>query len=235
VKTFFPGFPPEGLKFLRRLKRNNHREWFLEHKEIYEREVKIPMTGLVLALGGEMASFAPELNTDPKRAIYRIYRDIRFSRDKTPYKTHIAAVFAYRGAPKHAGAGLYFHVAPDEVLIAGGAYMPGSAELRAIRHHIATRSKDLREIIDDRQFRKLFGGLEGDRLSRPPKGFPSDHPAVDLLRYKQFLAYSRNPAEVAESSDLLPLIMRNFRALMPLVRFLNAPFARGSVSSRRNG
>jgi uncharacterized protein (TIGR02453 family) len=231
VKSFFPGFPPEALKFLRRLKRNNNREWFLEHKEIYEQKVKIPMTGLVLALGGEMGRFAPELNTDPKRAIYRIYRDIRFSRDKTPYKTHIAAAFAHRGTPKHAGGGLYFHIAPDEVLIAGGSYMPGSAELRAIRHHIATHSEDLRKIINDGEFKKSFGGLEGDRLSRPPKGFLSDHPAADLLRYKQFLAYSTNPAELAESSDLLPLIVRGFRALMPLVRFLNAPFSKESVSS----
>jgi uncharacterized protein (TIGR02453 family) len=231
VKTFFPGFPPEGLKFLRQLKRNNNREWFLEHKEVYELKVKIPMTGLVLALGGEMGRFAPELNTDPKRAIYRIYRDIRFSRDKTPYKTNVAAAFAPRGNPKHAGGGLYFHIAPEEILIAGGAYMPGPAELRAIRHHIATHSEDLLEIINDREFKKLFGGLEGDRLSRLPKGFPSDHPAADLLRYKQFLAYSTSPAELAESSDFLPLIVRNFRALMPLVRFLNTPLSKESVSS----
>jgi uncharacterized protein (TIGR02453 family) len=234
VKPFFPGFPREGLKFLRQLKRNNNREWFLDHKEIYEQQVKIPMTGLVLALGGEMGRFAPELNTDPKLAIYRIYRDIRFSRDKTPYKTHIAAAFPHRGTPKHAGGGLYFHIAPNEVLIAGGSYMPGAAELRAIRNHIATHAENLREIIDNREFKKLFGGLEGDRLSRLPKGFPSDHPAADLLRYKQFLAYSTNPAEVAGSPELLPLIVRNFRALMPLVRFLNASFSKKSVSSGRS-
>jgi len=230
VKTFFPGFPPEGLKFLRRLKQNNNRDWFLEHKEIYEQQVKLPMTGLVLALGGELSRFAPELNTDPKRAIYRIYRDIRFSPDKTPYKTQIAAAFPPRGLSKHAGAGLYFHIAPEEVLIAGGVYMPGPAELRAIRNHIANQYERLRQILNDREFKKLFGGLEGDRLTRVPLGFPADHPAVELLRYKQFLAYSTHPAELAQSKELLPLVLRNFRAMMPLLRFLNAPLSQASAA-----
>ena len=94
-------------------------------------------------------------------------------------------------------------------------------------------TEKLREIINDREFKKLFGGLEGDRLTRPPMGFPSDHPAVDLLRYKQFLAYSTNPAELAQSEDLLPLIVRNFRAMMPLLRFLNAPLSKASAAGSR--
>lgn len=126
MKTF-PGFPPEALRFLRQLKRNNNREWFRAHKEIFDLKVKVPMVEVVLALGGALQSFAPELITEPDRAIYRIYRDTRFSPDKTPYKTHIAAHFAPRGVAKHAGAGLYFHIEPSEALIAGGIYMPGSA------------------------------------------------------------------------------------------------------------
>ena len=106
----FAGFPPEALKFLRQLKRNNDREWFLEHKEIYERKVKEPMVNLVLALGGAMQAFAPEMVVDPKRAIYRIYRDVRFSADKSPYKTHVAAIFVPRGMAKNSCACLYFHL-----------------------------------------------------------------------------------------------------------------------------
>jgi uncharacterized protein (TIGR02453 family) len=209
------------LQFLRRLKRNNNREWFLKNKQIYEDEVKAPMVDLVLALGREMQPIAPEISWDPNRAIYRIYRDIRFSPDKTPYKTHIAAVFHPRGLEKHNCAGLYFHVAPDGVEIAGGVYMPGSEELRAIRQRIARNHKRFRSIIEAPEFRKLFGQLWGDQLTRPPQGFPKDHPAIELLRYKQFLVDVTRPAELAESPKLLPTLVTSFRAMMPMVRFLN--------------
>jgi uncharacterized protein (TIGR02453 family) len=138
----FGGFPPETLRFLRQLKRNNKREWFLAHKNVYELKVKTPMIELVLALGQAMQKSAPELVMDPKRAIYRIYRDIRFSADKRPYKTHVAAIFVPRGIPKKTGACLYFHIEPSKVVIAGGVYMPDPATLRALRQHIADNWED---------------------------------------------------------------------------------------------
>ena len=219
----FPGFSAEALRFFRQLKRNNNREWFLAHKEIYEKEVKAPMVELVLALGVELQRFAPEMVTDPKRAIYRIYRDIRFSHDKTPYKTHIAAVFAPRGIPKHAGGGFYFHISPQGLLIAGGAYMPRPKELLAMRNHIALHGARLRKIIEDLQFKKHFGLLDGEKLSRVPKGFPADHPAADLLRYKQFLVSVTEPPELALRPELLPRLTQHFHAMAPLVQFLNSP------------
>src|SRR5439155_22466873 len=106
----FTGFPSDALRFLRQLKRHNNRPWFLKHRETYEQEVKAPMVQIVLALGREIRKFAPEMAVDPSRAIYRIYRDTRFSHDKSPYKTQIAAVFSPREFPKHTAAGLYFHV-----------------------------------------------------------------------------------------------------------------------------
>ena len=219
----FSGFSSGALRFFRQLKRNNSREWFLAHKGIYEKEVKAPMVELVLALGAELQKFAPEMVTDPKRAIYRIYRDIRFSQDKTPYKTHIAAVFAPRGIPKHAGGGFYFHISPQELLIAGGVYMPGPKELLDIRNHISMNGPRLRKIIEDLQFKKHFGSLEGEKLSRVPKGFPADHPAADLLRYKQFLVSVTEPPELALRPELLPRLTQHFRAMTPLVHFLNSP------------
>src|SRR5262245_41253001 len=129
----FSAFPKEGLRFLRSLKRNNNREWFLEHKSIYEEVVRQPMEDLVLALAADFSKFAPELVATPKTSIYRIYRDTRFSKDKSPYKTHVAAVFPRKGFEKHEGAGLYLHLAPSELLIAGGVYMPFPDDLRAIR------------------------------------------------------------------------------------------------------
>jgi len=226
MKTNFPGFSPDALKFFVKLKRHNNRPWFLKNKETYEREIKEPMVSLVLALNAELRSLAPELITEPKRAIYRIYRDVRFSTDKSPYKTHTAALFAPRGLGKHACAGLYFHIATDELLLAGGVYMPGPKELLAIRNHIAANLTAFRKILGQRQV-VLLGGLQGDQLVRAPKGFAPDHPAADLLRYKQFLVWVKHSPEMALSKDLLPLLVQTFRTMVPLVRFLNAPLKPG--------
>jgi uncharacterized protein (TIGR02453 family) len=219
----FGGFPPETLRFLRQLKRNNNREWFIAHKDVYEQKVKVPMTELVLALGEAILQSAPELVVDPKRVIYRISRDIRFSADKRPYKTRVAAIFFPRGIPKSTGACMYFHIEPAEVLIAGGVYMPDPATLRALRQHIAANWQDLLAIKNQRKFKKLLGNLQGERLIRPPSGFPADHPAIDVLRQKQFYVSQTEPAELAEGPKLFPRLLTLFSAMIPLVRFLNAP------------
>ncbi len=219
----FPGFSPEARKFLKQLKRNNNREWFMPRKSVYEEKVKAPMTELVLTLGEAMRDFAPELAADPKKAIYRIYRDVRFSKDKSPYKTWIAAVFPPRGHEKHAGAGAYFHVTFDEILVAGGVYAPGPKELLAIRRHIAARDGELRAILKDRGFRRLLGEMTGEQLKRAPKGFPTDHPAVDLLMFKQFLVSKTLDPALAETPQLYAELVKHFREMMPFLRFLNAP------------
>ncbi len=222
MATGFAGFPPETLKFLRELKRNNNREWFLAHKNIYQEKVKAPMVELVEALGGAMQNFAPELIVDPKHAIYRIYRDIRFSSNKQPYKTHISALFAPRGIQKHCGASLYFHIEPAEVIVAGGVYMPDAASLRLIRQHIAAHWEDLRAVLNRKDFKKFFGNLEGEQLKCPPLGFPADHPAIDLLRFKQLYVGASEKPSMAESPRLFPRLLTLFSAMMPLIRFLNA-------------
>src|SRR3954466_10447691 len=118
----FTAFPKEGLKFLQSLKRHNNREWFQRHKSIYEQHVKQPIFDLITALGQDFQQFAPEMAASPKVSAYRIYRDTRFSKDKSPYKTHVAAVFPHSALGKHAGAGFYVHIAPSEVFIGGGLY-----------------------------------------------------------------------------------------------------------------
>lgn len=223
MKATFNGFSSEALKFLSQLKQNNRRAWFLKNRRAYEQQVKEPMIALVKAVNAEIRSFAPEMLTDPKKAIYRIYRDIRFSSDKSPYKTHVAALFAPSGFGKHTCAGFYFHFSPEELLVAGGVYMPGPKELLAIRNHIAGNSRALRRIIADPQFVSLFGTIEGEQLSRAPKGFAADHPAGDLLRYKQFLVSVTHSASLVETTQLLPTLVQEFKAMLPLVRFLNAP------------
>jgi uncharacterized protein (TIGR02453 family) len=219
----FEGFPSETLKFLRQLKRNNNREWFLAHKDVYESKVKAPMTELVLALGQELQQSDPELIVDPKRAIYRIYRDIRFSADKKPYKTHVAAIFVPRGIPKKTGACFYFHIEPAEIMIAGGVYMPDPAALRALRLHISENWEELQAITNQKSFKKMLGTLQGERLVRPPSGYAADHPAIDVLRQKQFYVSASDPAELAEGPELFPRLLDLFTAMLPLVQFLNTP------------
>ena len=129
----FDGFPGAGLDFLRSLKRHNTREWFVERKHVYEREVRLPMLQLVADLTSEMWDYAPGHTIEPARAVYRINRDTRFSDDKSPYKTHIAAIFPHRGMSKNSGASFYFSVAADRIEVAAGIYVPESSELRRIR------------------------------------------------------------------------------------------------------
>jgi len=219
----FAGFPPEALKFLRRLKRNNNRDWFLANKELYEEKVKGPMVDLVLALGGAMQSFAPEMIVDPKKAIYRINRDVRFSADKSPYKTYISAIFYPRGMEKNSSSVFYFHFSPEELLIAGGVYMPGSKELRAIRQHIADHSERFRAILNKKEFKRTFGEMWDGRLTRAPMGFAPDHEAIDLLRYKHYLVSVREKPEFVEGPKLFPRLLTCFSLMVPFVRFLNEP------------
>src|SRR5215471_17815289 len=167
-----PRFTPATLRFLRALKRNNRRDWFNAHREDYETHVREPMTAVVEQLATDFREFAPEMVASPKLSMYRIYRDTRFSEDKTPYKTHVAAVFPTRGMPKHEGAGLYFHIGCEEVWIGGGIYAPQTPQLVALREHIAANVRRLRSIVDSPAFKRHVGGLEGEKLTRIPRGFP---------------------------------------------------------------
>lgn len=222
----FSAFPKEGLQFLRSLKRNNNREWFQKHKSIYEQHVKQPMTDLIDVLAAEFQQFAPEMLASPKVSAYRIYRDTRFSKDKSPYKTHVAAVFPRSGLTKHEGAGFYLHIDPAELLIGGGLYMPLPEDLNSVRRYIAENPDTFLGIVEGRKFRRTFGKLGGKQLSRVPRGFSADHLAVDYLKYKQFLGGRNFPAEVATTPRFYKLILETFQALLPLVRFLNEPIVR---------
>jgi uncharacterized protein (TIGR02453 family) len=223
-----PRFPAEGLKFLTALKRNNRREWFQAHRDDYERFVRAPMAEFVLALARDLPA---EFVTDPKVCLYRIYRDTRFSKDKSPYKTHTAAVFPRRGLPKHSGAGLYFHIAPDGVFAGGGIYAPSPPELQLVRAHVAERFLALRTIVESPEFRKTFGTLHGEKLSRVPRGFPADHRAAEFLKHKQYLAGCSFTTSLAASARFYPKLLDCFRKTIPLIRFLNQPLVKRKTSS----
>ena len=221
-----PQFTAKSLTFLRGLKRNNRRDWFNAHRDVYVAHVRQPMLAFVDALAHDLRDFAPDIVADPKTAMYRIYRDIRFSENKAPYKTHVAASFPTRGLPKHVGAGLYFHVSPDEVWIGGGMYAPDTARLLAVREHIARHTNQLRAIVESPGFKRSVGTLHGERLQRVPRGFPKDHPAAEYLKFKQFLAGGDVPLALAAGPKLYPRVLSVFRQVAPLVRFLNEPLLR---------
>ena len=216
-------FTRKTLAFLRALKRNNDREWFRLRKPQYEEHVRGPMVALLAQLEADLPRFAPELISDPRVSLYRIYRDTRFSHDKSPLKTHVAAHFPSKGFPRNEGAGLYMEIAPRWVWIGGGLYMPQAADLRLIRAYIAGRHRTLRRIVTGSSFRRAVGTLDGEQLIGMPRGYLKDHPAGEYLRFKQFLAGREFEPEFATSDRFYPELLRIFRAVAPLVRFLNAP------------
>ena len=222
----FRGFPEEGLRFLKGLKRNNKRPWFQARKSIYENTIKGPMDDFILALARDFEEFAPEFVVNPKISRYRIYRDTRFSPNKTPYKTHVAAVFPRRGLEKHQGAGFYVHIEPGEAFVGGGLWRPMTADLVAIREYLSIRHQDFRKILADRKFRRSFGEIGGETLVRVPRGFPKDHPAEDLLRHKQFLASRRLEPEILTTPKLHTEAVKSFKAMLPMIRFLNEPIVK---------
>src|SRR5262245_25183622 len=221
----FPGFSPEAMQFFRGLAKNNNRDWFLPRKAVFDQHVKGPMTALVEEVNRSLRSFAPDYVTDPAKAIFRFYRDTRFSKDKTPYKTQIAASFRLRGAKDAGAAGYYFSVSHKEFAVGGGIYMPSPEALRAIRAYVGDHYEELRRMVKAPGLRKLMGDLHPEQLTRVPKGFDCDHPAADLLRYKMYILYVELPAEIATTSAVLPEIVKRFKAMTPFLTFLNTPLS----------
>jgi uncharacterized protein (TIGR02453 family) len=218
-----PCFSPRALSFLRSLRRNNDREWFKARKAHYELVLRQPMIAVIERLADDFRSFAPDLVASPKISLYRIYRDTRFSENKAPLKTHVAAVFPTRGIPKHQGAGLYLEVAPGWVWIGGGMYAPETAQLLAVREHIARNVNRMRSIVESPGFKRAVGKLDGERLQRVPRGFAKDHEAAEYLKYRQFLAGREFPADFACSARFYRGVLDVFKQVAPLTRFLNEP------------
>jgi uncharacterized protein (TIGR02453 family) len=214
-------FTRKTLAFLRALKRNNDRDWFRARKADYEQHVRGPMIALLEQLARDLPAFAPELVSDPRVCLFRIYRDTRFSSDKRPLKTNVAAHFPSRKFPKGEGAGLYVEVAPQWVWMGGGIYMPSSNELNAIRAAIADEHRRFRRVVTAPAFRRAVGQLSGEKLTRVPRGYVKDHPAAEYLRHRQFIGGREYPADFAVSPRFYAELLTVFRGIAPLVGFLN--------------
>jgi uncharacterized protein (TIGR02453 family) len=228
-----PYFRPEALTFLRNLARHNDRAWFQPRKAQFEAELRQPMLAIVRKITSAMADFAPNHVRPAEKSLFRIYRDTRFSNDKRPYKTHVAAWWTHTGLEKTSGAGYYFHVSPKEVVIAAGSYMPEKEQLAAIRHWLLDHHAEFRKLLRRVSLRKLFVEFEGNALTRPPKGFGADHPGIDLIRCRQWGLAAELPAKTALKKDLADIVIRYFKIASPVVDALNTPIAAAMQSKKK--
>lgn len=225
----FTGLRPAALRFLRQLKRHNTRPWFEANRPVYEAEVREPFKALVEEVDLRLARFAPEITGEPRRSLFRIHRDVRFSKDKSPYKTNAACWFYHAdagrgvGGEASGGAGFYFQIAPGECFLGAGIWMPPRPSLNRIRETLAEDWKGFQRIVLAPGFRRRFGLLDQEAmLVRLPRGFAPDHPAAAWLRYQSFTA-GRALSEREVLSPRLPQTLeRDYRALTPLVRWLNS-------------
>ena len=212
-----------ALRFLRGLKRNNDRLWFEDRRDVFERELKAPMLAIIGDINEAMLSFAPDHVRPPQKILMRIYRDIRFSKDKRPYKIHAAAWWSRTGLEKTSGGGFYFDVNPTEITIAAGVYMPERTQLLAIRRHLSEHHAEFRKLLAGRKLRSVLQPIDGHPLTRAPKGFSPEDPAIDLILCRQWGVTSTLPADHATRPSLVPEIVERLRLAAPLVHFLNRP------------
>lgn len=228
--TPFPGFRPAALTFFRGLQRNNTKVWFEANRDVYEREVKQPLAVLVEEVDARLGEVAPEIVGNTKRSVFRIHRDIRFSKDKSPYKTNAACWFYHRdaghgvgGQAAHGGAGFYFQIAPNDSFVGGGIWMPPAPTLKRLREVIADDYETLDALVGAPPFRRTFGPLDDSAmLTRTPRGYDSDHPAERWLRYKSFATSAPITAKELESPKLPDILIKRYTVLLPFVRWFNA-------------
>jgi uncharacterized protein (TIGR02453 family) len=210
------------LDFLTSVKCNNNRDWFIANRPMYL-NAKDNFESFVQEIINNLIVIEPIMKgLEVKSCVYRLNRDIRFSKDKSPYKSHMGA-FIVRGGKKNGDkfAGYYFHIEPGKSILAGGAYMPPSPWLSAIREKISEEPDELIKIINSKDFKKYFGKIDGEKLKTAPKGYPSDHLHIDLLKFKSYLVVNEVSDKMVLSNEFFDLVLNVFKAMKPLNDYLN--------------
>ncbi len=208
------------LPFLRELTENNDRVWFQDHKERFD-ALRHSFAGTVQELINRISRFDPDVaGLEAKDCVFRIYRDIRFSPNKLPYKNYFSAYIA-KGGRKSLYGGYYFHVEPGNILLSGGIWMPEPKLLKMLRQDIYDQIDEFTAILENPAFKQVFPALEGEALTRMPAGFPADSPYGDILRHKDFCVMSTQPDCFLSGADWLDRAAETFRLLLPFNRFLN--------------
>jgi uncharacterized protein (TIGR02453 family) len=221
----FAGFRPEAIQFLAELAENNDRAWFQPRKAEYERLLKEPMEALVAALAERFEARGIPLRADPKRSIFRIYRDTRFAKDKSPYKTNMGASFPWTegGTPDDSahGNGGYFHFQPGEMYLGGGMWLAERPRMEAFRRAVVEDEARVAAALEDPTFLAMFEPVHPhEMLKRVPPGYPPDHPRADWLRFKD-VVFGRRLADDDVLSPSLPDVMADsYEAALPVFRFL---------------
>jgi uncharacterized protein (TIGR02453 family) len=221
--TEFTGFRPEFFDFFRELGTNNDRAWFESNKTRFRESVQAPMSDFIAAIAPQLARISRQFVADPRPhggSMFRIHRDVRFSKDKRPYKEHAACQFRHRlGRDVHA-PGFYVHLGPNEVFVGAGLWMPEADALLKIRTAIAAKPATWKKIVGDRRFAGRFGGVEGEQLQRPPRGFDPSHPYIDDIRRKSFVVGCDSSERLARSPRFAAETAESFAATAPFMRFL---------------
>ena len=208
------------LSFLSELKENNNKEWFDLNRDRYQ-ECRKKLLFLTEVVIHEVGKFDTEIGIlDPKNCVFRIFRDVRFSNDKTPYKTNMGSFIA-KGGRKSVSAGYYVHIEPGASFVGGGSYCPPADALKAFRTEIFDHPEDFKQLIKSESFRKVYPELYDDKLKTAPKGFPKDFPEIDLLKYKSFAFGSTIDDSVVKSDVFVEKILSSLKELYPVNRFLN--------------
>lgn len=229
--TAFNGLPKDYFDFFRQLKANNNRAWFEDNRLRFRESVQEPLSAFVEAMGPRLKKISKHFVADPRLnggSIFRIYRDVRFSKDKSPYKTHGGVQFRHAlGRDAHA-PGFYVHLDPDEIFYGGGVWAPAPPALMRIREAIGGQNDKWRKAISDKSFTARFGGVSGEKLSRPPRGFDPAHPQIEDIKRKSFFAMSPGAAAAARKASFTDEVAASFADARPLMKFLyealGAPF-----------
>src|SRR5215469_6490028 len=219
----FEGFPKDFFAFFKELKKNNERPWFEANKQRFKDSVQAPMSAFITAMAPRLSKISKNFIADPRPnggSMFRIYRDVRFSKDKRPYKEHAACHFRHAlGKDAHA-PGFYMHFAPDEVFFGGGLWMPPPEALTKIREDIAAKSTAWKKATEGAAFREHFDNVRGEALTRPPRGFDPDHPFIEDIKKKSFYAMHEGTLKLAGTPALVDDVAETFAALSPLMKFL---------------
>lgn len=221
----FAGFPKDFFVFFKELKAHNERAWFEDNKPRFRESVQAPMSDFIAAMAPHVKKISKYFTCDPRPnggSMFRIYRDVRFSNDKRPYKENAACHFRHaQGRDVHA-PGFYMHFAPDRVVFGGGSWMPDPGALAKIRTAIAEKPAAWKKVTADKAFRAKFDTVQGEALSRPPRGFDPAHPLIEPIKQKSFFALREADAKLAQSPRLVGEVAATFRAASPLMKFLCA-------------
>ncbi len=219
----FAGFSKDFFGFFTDLSKNNNREWFAENKDRYRATVVDPICGFIEEMAPRLAKISRHYVADPRPnggSMFRIYRDVRFSKDKRPYKEHGACQFRHEAGKDAHAPGFYVHMAPDEVVFGGGTWKPPRPELERIRKAIADNHGGWRKVVEDRALVDCFGAVKGSGLKRPPRGFEPEHPYIEDIKRESFFAMHHTDAAEAMRPDFADRVEHAFRSSTPLMRFL---------------